>query len=778
MSNQFKRTKPGWRRTSRAIGTLCITGCLGGLAWASEPAPTSPPEQPMPRIVDPSVKVVQDITPQQPVAPTDPSMASAAEVGSIRALPSGFGRAGGDVSSLPQERQSAASSPSASAVSGAETVTRFSNDVGDLLNKSDSSIGVEVQRRSPIVTDPRIRGYHVGQIVTYADGGFHFPARLDLDTIVSKIDSSVIRDAIVLRGPYSVRYGPGFAFLDVETLETPRYACFEAHGSSFFGWKSNGNQLRGRQTVYGGAEDWGFRLGYLFNVGDDYTMGNGQELPTSFHMQTVDFAYGFDLTKNSKIEFKGIYQTQHDVLFPGLFFDLDRQETQTYAVHFETRNQDYFDRMDLDVWYNYTWLKGDAQRLSKRIQIPELNDPAFGLIAFTDAGTMSTGFSNVFTWGKEKEWQISLGYDMRYLSQELNEFDSFAATRQIVPDGFFNFPVPRSHMYNPGIFIDTTVPVSCEWTVKAGFRLDFVNTDIDDTPVGASDEFLAFNLGTKNFDREFVLWSAYTTSEYKLFDGMTALAGFGAGQRPPSLTELYAAQPFLAVVQNGLNFVVGDPTLRPEKLLQFDLGLRADYETFRAGANGFYAYVHDYITYDAFGSIFGNQGLGFNFVNTDRAILVGFESYVEVDVLDWLTPFATCNYVRGTDETRGDRTANFLGQQIGAGESEPLPGINPLDARLGIRIHESGTNPRWGVESSVRLVDDQNRAALSLGELPTGGFTIVDIRSYWMPTNYLTISAGVENVGDVFYREHLDLRTGLGVFQPGRNFYLAAEVRY
>ncbi len=778
MLNSLKNTKRFWLQTPRVIGTLCITGCISTLAWAADQAPSAPPPQPLLQIVDPTVKKVQDITPQQPVAPTDPNIATAAEVGSIRTLPTGFGRTGGDVTNMPSDRQSVATAPSASAVSGSENVTRFSSDVGDLLNKSDSSIGVEVQRRSPIVTDPRIRGYHVGQIATYADGGFFFPARLDLDTIVSKIDSSVIRDAIVLRGPYSVRYGPGFAFIDVETLETPRYACFEAHGNSFLGWKSNGNQIRGRQMVYGGDEDWGFRVGYLFNYGNDYTMGNGNTLPTSYRMQTADFAFGFDLTPNSKIEFKGIYQTQHNVLFPGLFFDLDRQETQTYAVHFETKNQDYFDKMDLDVWYNYTWLKGDAQRYTKRIQIPELNDPNFGLIAFTDAGVMSTGFSNVFTWGKDKEWQISLGYDMRYLSQELNEYDSFAATRQIVPDGFFNFPVPRSHMYNPGIFMDTTLPVSCEWVVKSGLRLDLVNTDIDDTPVGASDEFLSFNLGTKNYDRQFVLWSAYTTSEYKLFDGMTALAGIGAGQRPPSLTELYAAQPFLAVAQNGLNFVIGDPTLRPEKLIQFDLGFRAEYERFRAGASGFYAYVHDYITYDAFGSIFLNQGLGLRYVNTDRAVLVGFESYAEADVLDWLTPFITCNYVQGTDETRSDRRANFLGQLVGAGKSEPLSGIPPLEARAGARFHEPGTNPRWGIETSVRMVDAQDRAALSLGERPTSGFTTIDIRSFWMPTNYMTISAGIENVGDRFYREHLDLRTGLGVYQPGRNFYLAAEVRY
>jgi outer membrane receptor protein involved in Fe transport len=218
--------------------------------------------------------------------------------------------------------------------------------------------------------------------------------------------------------------------------------------------------------------------------------------------------------------------------------------------------------------------------------------------------------------------------------------------------------------------------------------------------------------------------------------------------------------------------VEGNPALRPEKLVQADLGFRAQYELFRAGATGFVANIHDYVTYEFIGPLAGTaSGLGFQFVNTDRATLYGFESYAEADVLDWLTPFATASYVRGTDQTRGDRFPFDPAK-------EPLPGIPPFEARLGFRVHEPGDAPRWGVETSVRLVSRQDRAALTLGEQPTPSFHVIDLRSYVMPTNYLTVSAGVENLTDEFYREHLDLRTGRGVFQPGRNFYVAAELRY
>src|SRR5262249_26730641 len=121
-----------------------------------------------------------------------------------------------------------------------------------------------------------------------------------------------------------------------------------------------------------------------------------------------------------------------------------------------------------------------------------------------------------------------------------------------------------------------------------------------------------------NRDRHFFLWSAYLSADYKIDEHLTALASVGVAQRPPTLTELYAAGPFIAVLQQGLNRLVGDPHLRAERVKQFDVGFNADYDWFRAGANGFYAWIDNYITFDL------NQSIGTNltqvvFTNTDLA---------------------------------------------------------------------------------------------------------------------------------------------------------------
>ena len=81
------------------------------------------------------------------------------------------------------------------------------------------------------------------------------------------------------------------------------------------------------------------------------------------------------------------------------------------------------------------------------------------------------------------------------------------------------------------------------------------------------------------------------------------------------------------------------------------------------------------------------------------------------------------------------------------------------------------------------MVAGQNSVATSLGEIATPGFTTFTIRSYWQATERLLLTAGVENLGNKFYREHLDPISGniLGVFplnRPGTNFYFGSQLSY
>jgi outer membrane receptor protein involved in Fe transport len=701
--------------------------------------------------------------------------------------------------------------PTRDIVFGLEGKARVTTDAGSLLQKSPAVLGVGVQRRTPIVHDPRVRASRVGQLA--ASGSHWVPARIDLDTMLSKIDSRIVSDMTVIKGPYSALYGPGIDFVDVQLLRSPRYSSgFESHGSTSFDYKVNGEQWYGRQALWGGDSWWGYRVGYGHRTGNDYRTGSGLEMPASYKSRDIDVALGARIDADSSAEFSYLRLDQTDVEFPGYAFDIDYLVTDGFEVEYTLKNGGLIDRLTVDAWYNRTRFEGNAQRPGKRRQFPFFE--LMGLEAFTDVDSTSTGFRLAASWGEDEASQLTAGADLRYIKQELNEIASGRLGFNIFEDA--NSPLPKSRWANPGLFVEKAIPVAERLSFVAGARADWLSTNVIDDPeklaqLGIQDppSSLADILGTDEFQQHFETWAAYLNGKYDLSPHWAILGAAGHGQRPPSLTELYVAQAFMFVLQNGQNSVTGDPQLKPERAWQIDLGVAWDYPRFRGGISGFHTWVLDYITFENL-NVFRAPPAGqveqvsVKYVNTELATLAGAELYCEYDWCCWLTPFATLRYVDGRDRTRDGDFATRRAAPDSPSErvpglprgsyskeagdpadasAEPLPGVPPLESRVGFRVHQACPEPRWSVELSARIVNRQDRVATSLFELPTPGFTVWDLRGVWQATHRLLLVGGVENFTDRNYREHLDFHPqpdseNLTVFQPGMNFYCGGELTY
>ncbi|MCL4204283.1 MAG: TonB-dependent receptor [Pirellulaceae bacterium] len=706
-------------------------------------------------------------------------------------------------------------------VFGSEGRFRVTTDSGDLLGKSMNAPSVRVQRRTPAVSEPRIRGSRGGRLL--ASGSYWAPARDDLDTALSKIDSQTIRDIIVIKGPYTALLGPGFYFIDFEFAPTPRSCCgYEWSGSNALEYQSNGQQFFGRQTVQGGGENYGYRINYGHRTGNDYETGDGWSLPTSYNSRYLDVAFGYDFSPNSRLEFNYLRVDQTGVEFPGMVFDINWLGTDGYELRYILEDQPEFDLLTIDGWYNRTEFTGDTSRTGKNRQIPSLRSE-FGLgpdqFLTTDVDGMSAGYRLAVTWGQRDDANLTIGTDLIRVGQQLNDIVPEHDVVLPLPPPFpplvstfpeRNYPIPRSRSIDVGLFVEHEKPLGDSVQFRTGARVDLVNTNArDDVPgMGVLDsafpnpnliELPLSILKASQLENNFVPWSVFATADYEINPCWTASAGAGYAMRTPTLTELYAAGPFIGSLQPGLTFVEGDPQLDPERLLQIDIGLRADLGGTRMSASGFYAWIFDYITYDDVGAQYQpplptfEPGVDLQqvaYVNTDRATLVGFELVGEQDLTTWLTGFGVMSYVEGRDHTRlkPSRIASIIRERNeldpnaprsfnGTVDSEPLPGIPPLEARVGLRVKEPYCE-RWAVEVEARIVDNQERVAATLFERPTPGFTVWNVRGYWRPYERMTLYGGVENVGDIFYREHLDYRPGLSVWQPGISFYMMAEVSY
>jgi iron complex outermembrane receptor protein len=361
------------------------------------------------------------------------------------------------------------------------------------------------------------------------------------------------------------------------------------------------------------------------------------------------------------------------------------------------------------------------------------------------------------------------------------------------------------------MFSEFKASVTEDVTTKLGTRVDWTGSNIDESAAELSmlgvrqpQQSAAWILGSDEFEQHDFLGAAYFTTDVDFGYGWSTGWNVGYAEQSPNLTERYAVEPFMFLIQRGLNTVTGAPNLAKERCVQTDLRLSYETDNSRSSLVGFQAWYFDYITFESMSVVPGPpnaqiEQVNLKFVNTALATRSGFEGRTEYDLNCWWTPFSTIKFVEGRDHTRNgsfatrQATALVPSEQVpglprgffsgiaGAAE-EPLPGIPPLESRLGIRFHEPCKQPRWGIELSARVVNDQDRVAVSLLETPTAGFTTYDLRTFWRPQQSLMMVAGVENFSNKQYLEHLDFHSdnplGFSTFQPGANMYVGGELTY
>jgi len=702
---------------------------------------------------------------QDPAAPVQPEQPEYAETQMAPSEPSAVGSVwGGGLNLATLENELAATTPVAQAVQGSESAFLASTDVGGLMEDSGGTANVMIFTRSPVSNEPRIRGYRYGQMRSTVNGASMFPIRPDLDTALSRIDSSIVEDVVIVDGPYCVRRGPGLSFIDVELKDTPRSCCGVFGGRTAGGYDTNGRAIYGNQSFYGGSGDYGFRGGYVHRTGQDYLDGNGEKIAAGHNVRDVDFSVGYDLDSSSSIEAFYIRNDLTRLDLPAQVTDIRFLQSDTFLVRFQREDLGRFDLLTVDAWFN--------EGLFESFDSSQTKDPA-GLFANirTWGHNQSAGIRVAGTRGDSEDGQVTIGTDFIRERQRYLELDDFGA-------GAALYGLSPAEQNDVGVFADTMLPVNDRLTVKAGARIDWVNTHSDGTFVGLDGN----GDPTTRASNFFLLGAGYLTTEYELNPCWTALAGAGYAERNPTNTDLYADAPYLAILQSGgFNFFVGNPAMVKERDTQVDLGLRFDNDRLRATLRGFYAWINDFDTYDSF--------LTFNVSSNHDSTLAGFELFGDYDLSERWAFFGSMAFVEGRD-------FNALAGDFVTRHHEPLWGIPPFQAIAGLRLLDQEQGKRWGVEYRARMVAVQNRLSsvgglwdpatglFIRGEQRTPGFLIHDIRAYYRLNEIVTLIAGVENFGDTNYIEHLDSRLNIsnlsipGVYRPGMNGYVMVQAEY
>jgi iron complex outermembrane receptor protein len=671
-------------------------------------------------------------------------------------------------------------------------------DAAETIINAPTTQTVKARQRSQLGFDPRIRGFYTGQIYATHDGAYQFPVRSDLDGVFSKIDQALIGNVQVISGPYTVRYGSGFSFLNVDTIPAPRYEDgWENHLRLGTNVRTNGGQTYNTATLFGGGEHLGYFANIGYRKGSDYQSGDGLLVPSSYDTFNLFSGIGFDIDDETRSELRYTHINQDNTEYAGQFFDVDSLESHGLTHSLIHRNDHTGFAYRVDAWVNHTEFNGDTANASKRrldfpvlqrvdlalarasdTQIPDPPDfetlPQF--FGAVDGELLSSGVRAGVTQDIDRDTSIGFGTDFRYMQQEIDEDFDLSAFN--TPN--FNTGLPSAEVFEPGIYAEYSFALRDYVQTAVGARVGFASTQADPEDIEQRSNFRDLNnVIDEDLDVSDVLTSFFITNDVELSPAWKARVGMGYAERLPNLEQRYSDGLFLAIIQNGFSRLIGNPTLNKERNWQVDARLDADYDYVRMRLSGFHSWVLDYVTYEAneIASPDGSRLL--RAINTEYATLTGFEYYCEADLATGWQAFGSLNYLDGRD------------REI----DQPLAGINPLEGRLGIRLVDPTPANRSGVEWGWRIVDNQDRLGTLRAVAPsnevvrlesaTPGFATSYLRAYYRPSNNVSIIAGAENLFDNTYFEHLNLRLPSEgpfgqsvVLSPGLTPYFGVEVDY
>jgi len=245
--------------------------------------------------------------------------------------------------------------------------------------------------------------------------------------------------------------------------------------------------------------------------------------------------------------------------------------------------------------------------------------------------------------------------------------------------------------------------------------------------------------------------------------GLVTGVWIGRAQRSGGLLERYIN--FLAAGQDPYE-LLGSPMLKPEANNQIDVKVGYRGKKSVLDVNLFASYMTDYISAeireDLTPKLPTSPGVR-QFVNIDRARMYGFEAVWSQMLWKGVSHRLSLAYTNGQNLVI----------------DEPLPEIAPMDLRYSLIGHFLGD--KLEVEGTYRHVWAQDRVSTAYKEGASPAFSLIDIKAGYELGKYFQLSAGVQNLLDVAYYEHLSRvikAMNRPLYAPGRNIFVALTVKF
>lgn len=598
--------------------------------------------------------------------------------------------------------------------------------------------------------DPVLRGMFGSRLnLITNDGAMPGACPSRMDNPLSYVSPDTFDQLTVVKGPQTVLWGPGASAgtvrfsRDRESFGGP---VFKGSGSVLVGDHGRNDQVA--DATFGAPRGY-TRVTTNRSDADDYRDGNGDVVPSRWTKWNADVAGGWTPDEQTLIEAL-LGRGDAEARYAGRGMDGSQFLRETTGLRFERRDIDgALDRIEVNFYRN----RADHVMDNYSLRTPNPT-AAMPMPMASNVDRVTAGGRAAMKWSTSLI-DATLGFDV----QDSEHRSRRAAGRGIYP----SLPWTRDAvMDNLGVFGEVTWRIDDAGRVVVGARADHA-TARDARPVVG---MVAVPNATYGLTREEDLAAGFVRFEHGGGRGLAWYAGFGHTERMPDYWELFSAQRGPA---GALNAFAGVQT---EKTTQLDVGIQYRTAKIEAWASAYAGRIDDFILFDylpAMGGVGPVTAAG----NVDASIH-GAEAGITWKVTPKWKVDGSIAWAWGENST----------------QNRALPQMSPFEARLGATWD---SNDRWSAGALVRAVAPQQRIAPSQGNVvgrdlaPTPGFVTLALNASYRINDLVRITAGIDNVFDRYYAEHLNLAGNadfgypadpVRIPEPGRTGWLRIGVSY
>lgn len=611
--------------------------------------------------------------------------------------------------------------------------------------------GISLVRDGIWGTDISIRGLSRQNVVTLVDGN-----RIETATNhaagLSLIDMFDINRIEVIKGGVSSLYGTGATggVINV-TTKTPSYSDnLILSGTISGGYNSVNEGGIGNLSLTAASNK-----AYIKVSGSVRSAVNAQTpegiLPNSqFRDNYFSANAGIKLFDNQELKINFQNFVGKDIGIPG-----GKSFPQTAAVRYQlARRLMYSAEYKLHSLFSFlpsTSIKYFAQEIERKVELKP-NEVTTTLPRATHL-TNGIQFQSNLLLGNLNQFAAGIDFWQRRYSGFRETIAKTGTSTRITAD----YPVPNSKYISTGFYAqDEQRMLANKLVVTFGGRFDLIKVTNAETrnpayvinngiiTYPAKNPLASFSAGEYN-DKS---WSGNIGFLFSLMDNVDVTLNLAHAFRSPVLEERFQ------YINLGGDVYLGNPNLKSERGYFIDAGFRIWDDDISLKTN-FFLNNFDNLVIDKpviVDSLYQKDNVG-------KARLYGFDLGVDYNLLSKFIVFASALYVIGKDtESKTD-----------------LPQIPPLNGRIGLKT----SMLKWvSIELASTVFAEQNKVAF--GEKATPGYVLFDLYFSSITVDWNSLSfrvfAGVENIFDKAYRNHLSTNRGSILIEPGRNFFVRTNI--